>query len=99
MLASIVAHVISTCNDEFEACVSPRKFSTRQTHCEPNRDHCIIALQPPICSERNRIMSLSGQQIAQIQEALLEAYDESGLTQMLRTQMDVKLEHVAGGEI
>ncbi len=42
-------------------------------------------------------MPLSGDQFKRIQEALLDAYDESSLRQMVRTRLDITLDHVAGG--
>ena len=41
-------------------------------------------------------MKLSGPQFEQVQEALLDAYTEFGLRQMLRVQMDVDLDRVVG---
>jgi hypothetical protein len=43
-------------------------------------------------------MALTGQQIDQIQQALLDGYDEASLRQMVRVELDVDLRHVAGGE-
>jgi hypothetical protein len=42
-------------------------------------------------------MKLTGPQFNQLQAALLDAYTEFGLRQMLRVQMDVDLDRVAGG--
>ena len=42
-------------------------------------------------------MPLSGDQFEQIQDALLDAYDESDLRRMVRTRLDVNLDHVVGG--
>ena len=41
-------------------------------------------------------MKLSGPQFAQVQEALLDAYTDGGLRQMLRVQMDVDLDRIVG---
>ncbi len=43
-------------------------------------------------------MALSGQQLKQIQDALLAAYDQASLRQMVRLYLDVSLEQIAGGE-
>ena len=42
-------------------------------------------------------MPLSGDQFKRIQEALLDAYDEPSLRRMVRTRLDITLDHVAGG--
>ena len=61
------------------------------TSCIPQP--CLLH-QPAV---RQRAMQLSGPQFAQLQEALLDAYTAGGLRQMLRVQLDVDLEQVAGG--
>ena len=43
-------------------------------------------------------MALSGQQTEQICNALLDAYDEASLRQMVRVRLDRKLEEIAGGD-
>jgi formylglycine-generating enzyme required for sulfatase activity len=42
-------------------------------------------------------MALTGQQIDQIQQALLDSYDRAGLQQMVRARLNVELDEVAGG--
>ncbi len=61
-------------------------------------DQCDQERFPFVSESRNPVVSLSGPQHQQIQEALLDAFDEAGLRRLVKFKLDKELDQIAGGQ-
>lgn len=78
----------------------PNRPDIKALHDEFSSDHDVnqSVVQHISTWKANRTMKLTGEQIAQIEKAIVEAYNVDGLRRAVRVHMDVSLQTIVGGE-